>query len=280
MVNTNIVIEPGVKQKHYWKNIWNYRGLFYFLAWRDVLVRYKQTSVGIAWSVIKPLLTLLMMVFASWIFKVGVPSGVPRILFVYSATLPWLFFASTFTEVSSSMIGNVSLLTKVFFPRLIIPASTVIVCLLDFVISFTLLLVCMLLFRFNPGWRILCLPFFLSIAFLVSFGAGLWMASLNVKYRDFKFVVPFMVQFGIYISPVAFSSDLIQKSAVIPPVLKFIYTLNPMVGVIEGFRWCLLGGTTVIYMPGLISSIGFCILLFIIGLWYFRKTEKTFADII
>jgi lipopolysaccharide transport system permease protein len=243
-------------------------------------VRYKQTSIGVAWSVIKPLLTIATMAFANWVFKVNIPGGVPRILFVYSATLPWLFFASTFSEVSGSMIGNVNLLTKVYFPRLIVPASTVIVCLLDFAISLGILIVLMIFFQFNPGWRIVCLPLFLLLAFIAAMGVGLWMAALNVKYRDFKFVVPFIVQLGIYVSPVAFSSDLIQRSSIIPPALKFIYTLNPMVGVIDGFRWCLLGGDTNINFYGLAISTILSVLLFIIGLSYFRKTERTFADVI
>jgi lipopolysaccharide transport system permease protein len=178
------------------------------------------------------------------------------------------------------MIGNVNLLTKVYFPRLIVPASTVIVCLLDFVISLGILCVFMIFFRFNPGWRIFCLPVFLFLAFIVAMGAGLWMAALNVKYRDFKYVVPFIVQLGIYVCPIAFSSDLIQKSNIIPPALKFIYTLNPMVGVIDGFRWCLLGGTTNINLQGLLISVVLSLLLLIIGLSYFRKTERTFADVI
>lgn len=243
-------------------------------------MRYKQTYIGVFWSVIKPLLTIATMAFANWVFKVDIPGGVPRILFVYAATLPWLFFANTFSEVSGSMIGNVNLLTKVYFPRLIVPASTVIVCLLDFAISLGILIVIMICYRFDPGWRIICLPLFLSLAFVAAMGIGLLMAALNVKYRDFKFVVPFIVQLGIYVSPVAFSSDLIQKSTLIPPVLKFIYTLNPMVGVIDGFRWCLLGGSTSINFPGLLISLVLSILLFIIGLRYFRKTERTFADVI
>lgn len=220
------------------------------------------------------------MAFANWVFKVDIPGGVPRILFVYAATLPWLFFANTFSEVSGSMISNVNLLTKVYFPRLIVPTSTVIVCLLDFAISLALLIILMFFLQFNPGWRIICLPLFLSLAFLAAMGLGLWMAALNVKYRDFKFVVPFIVQLGIYVSPVAFSSDLIQKSTAIPSTLKFIYTLNPMVGVIDGFRWCLLGGNTTINFSGLLISVVLSLLLFVIGLRYFRKTERTFADVI
>lgn len=279
-MSTRLVIEPGIKQKRYWKNLWSYRGLFYFLAWRDVLVRYKQTSIGIAWSVVKPLLTIATMAFASWIFKVSVPGGVPRILFVYTATLPWLFFANTLSEVSNSMISNVNLLTKVYFPRLIVPSSTVIVCLLDFAISFGLLIIVMAIFQFNPGWRVLFLPLFLLLAFIAAMGLGLWMSALNVRYRDFKFVVPFLVQLGIYVSPVAFSSDLIQNSTLIPPFLKFIYTLNPMVGVIDGFRWCLLGGTVQINFQGLLISAILSLALLVLGLRYFRKTERTFADVI
>lgn len=242
-------------------------------------MRYKQTTIGVFWSVLKPLLTIAIMAFTSWVLKVGVPSGVPRILFIYSATLPWLFFAGTFSEVSSSMIGNTNLLTKVYFPRLIVPTSTVIVCLLDFAISLGILIVCMIFLQFNPGWRIFFLPAFLFLAFIAAMGAGLWMAALNVKYRDFKFVVPFIVQLGIYVTPILYSTDFIEKSN-IPSVLKFIYTLNPMVGVIDGFRWCLLGGATNINMQGLLISAVLSIILLIMGLGYFRKTERTFADVI
>ncbi len=279
-MDNRIVIEPGSKSKNYWSDLWKYRGLFYFLAWRDVLVRYKQTSIGIAWSVLRPLLTLAVMWFIGWLFGAAVPAGVPRVLMVCAATLPWQFFSGAFSEASNSLVANSNLLTKVYFPRLIIPASTVIVCLIDFFVSFIILIVLMAVCRFAPGWRICFLPVFLFIALVIAMGAGLLIAALNVKYRDFKYIVPFIVQFGVYVSPVAFSSDYIYGHVGIPASVKFIYSLNPMVGVIDGFRWCILGNSISIYRPGFILSIGLSFFFLILGIWYFRKMEKSFADVI
>jgi len=279
-VSNRIVIEPGAKSKHYWIDIWNYRGLFYFLAWRDVLVRYKQTAIGIAWSVIKPLFTILVMWFIGWLFKSQVPDGVPRVLLVSAATLPWQFFSGAFTDISNSLVGNSNLLSKVYFPRLIVPLSTMIVALIDFLISFALLLIIMCLLHFMPDWRILLLPLFLLLAIIITIGTGLFIAALNVKYRDFRIVVPFIVQLGLYASPVAFSSDYIYTSTRIPEFLKFIYSLNPMVGVIDGFRWCIIGNGSTIYFPGFILSVIISFFFLIMGIWYFRKTEHSFADVI
>ncbi len=280
MSNRRIVIEPGSENRNYWRDIWDYRGLFYFLAWRDILVRYKQTAIGVLWSVIRPVLTIFVMWFIGWLFNSSVPDGVPRILLVCTATLPWQFFASSFSETSNSLVANSNLLTKVYFPRLIVPASTVIVCLLDFLISFVILVILMIYYQYMPDFRMLLLPVFLLLALVTSMGIGIYIASLNVKYRDFKYVIPFIVQFGLYISPIAFSSSAIYNSVKIPLFLKYIYALNPMVGVIDGFRWCILGGQTAIYMPGFVVSVVISLLFLIIGVWYFRKTEKTFADII
>jgi lipopolysaccharide transport system permease protein len=279
-MQSRTIIEHGSKSKNYWSDLWNYRGLFYFLAWRDVLVRYKQTSIGIAWSILRPLLMVAVMWFFGWVFGSKVPSGVPRVLWVCAATLPWQFFSSAFSEASNSLVANSNLLTKVYFPRLIIPASTVIVCLIDFLISFAILIVLMIGFRFMPGIRILLLPLFLLLSLIIACGAGLFIAALNVKYRDFKYIVPFIVQFGIYISPLAFSSDFIYTHKSIPAFLKFIYSMNPMVGVIDGFRWCILGGDNQIYIPGFLLSIGISFFFLFLGIWYFRKTEKSFADVI
>lgn len=280
MSQYRIVLEPGAAERHYWRDLWNYRGLFGFLAWRDILVRYKQTAIGIAWSVIRPLLTLGVMAFIGWLFSSKVPGAVPRLLLVGAATLPWTFFSTSFSEASNSLIANSNLLTKVYFPRLIVPVSTVIVCLIDFFISFAILLVLMVIYRFTPDIKILLLPLFLLLALITSLGSGLLIAALNVKYRDFRYIVPFIVQFGLYISPVAFSSTDIYTSERIPQVLKFVYALNPMVGVIDGFRWCILGGQTALYMPGFLLSIGISLLLVLFGIRYFRKTEKGFADVI
>lgn len=275
-----IVIEPGTADRHYWRDLWGFRGLFYFLAWRDVLVRYKQTVIGVAWSVLRPLLTLAAMALIGWLFSSSVPSGVPRLLLVACATLPWTFFSSAFSESANSLIANSNLLTKVYFPRLIVPASTVIVCLIDFFISFAILLVLMIIYQFAPGPEILWLPLFLLLALVTALGSGLLIAALNVKYRDFRYIVPFIVQFGLYASPVAFSSVDIYASARIPEWVKLVYSLNPMVGVIDGFRWCILGGSAPLHMTGFALSVAISVVLLIVGIVYFRRTEKSFADVI
>jgi lipopolysaccharide transport system permease protein len=278
-MSTQTVIELGSKRKNYWRDIWNYRGLFYFLAWRDILVRYKQTAIGVTWSIVRPLLTIAVMWFFGYVLNSHVPEGVPRILLVCAATLPWQFFANTFSEASNSLIANSNLLTKVYFPRLIIPMSTVIVCLIDFLISFFILVILMFVCKYSPDWRIVLLPIFLILALVISFGSGLLIATLNVKYRDFKYIVPFIVQFGVYISPIAWGSDFVYGSKW-PDIVKFLYSLNPMVGVIDGFRWCILGGNINLYVPGFLISVGMSILFLIIGIWYFRKSERSFADVI
>jgi lipopolysaccharide transport system permease protein len=280
MSKYRIVIEPGFENSNYWKDLWKFKGLFYFLAWRDILVRYKQTAIGIMWSVLRPLLTIFVMWFIGWLFGSKVPDGVPRILMVCTATLPWQFFSSSFSEASNSLIVNSNLLTKVYFPRLIVPASTVIVCLIDFMISFVILLGFMLYYQYIPDIKLLLLPFFLLLAIITSLGTGLFISALNVKYRDFRYIIPFVVQFGLYISPVAFSSSDIYNSEKIPEIFKYLYSLNPMVSVIDGFRWCILGGNTEIYLPGFLMSIGISLLFLFFGVWYFRRTERTFADII
>jgi len=275
-----IVIEPDTEDSNYWRDLWNFRGLFYFLAWRDILVRYKQTVIGVMWSVAKPLLTIGVMWFIGWLFHSDVPTGVSRILLVCTATLPWQFFSSSFSEASNSLIANSNLLTKVYFPRLIVPASTVIVCLVDFFISFGILIIIMMFTHYTPDIKILMLPVFLLLAVITSMGTGLFIAALNVKYRDFRYLIPFIVQFGLYVSPIAFSSSMIYNHPTLPQAVKFIYSLNPMVGVIDGFRWSILGGDTTIYIPGFLMSIAISILFLFVGIWYFRRMEKSFADVI
>jgi lipopolysaccharide transport system permease protein len=270
----SLVIESGRAEQQYWKDLWRYRELFYFLAWRDILVRYKQTVIGMAWALIRPFLT--MVVFTVVFGKLAkLPSeGVPYPILVFAAMLPWQFFANSLSECSSSLISNANLLSKVYFPRLIIPTSAVVVSFIDFLVSGMILLGLMAWYNFVPTWRILTLPIFIAIAFAASMGAGLWLASLNVKYRDFRYIVPFIVQFGLYISPVGFSSSIV------PDQWRLIYSLNPLVGVIDGFRWAILGGTTSINILGFTLSLGLVCVLFISGIWYFRKVEKTFADVI
>ena len=280
MSNHRIVLEPGSADKHYWRDLWQFRGLFWFLAWRDILVRYKQTVIGVAWSVLRPLLTLTVMAFIGWLFESKVPNGVPRLLLVAAATLPWTFFSTAFSESANSLIANSNLLTKVYFPRLIVPASTIIVCLIDFLISFGILIVLMFFYRFTPDAHILLLPLFLLLALVTALGSGLFIAALNVKYRDFRYIVPFIVQFGLYISPIAFSSSDIYTSTRIPDAAKVLYSLNPMVGVIDGFRWCILGGDAPLYTQAFLLSVGISLLMLIFGIIYFRRTEKTFADVI
>ncbi|MEQ8222631.1 MAG: ABC transporter permease [Candidatus Eremiobacterota bacterium] len=269
-----IVIEAGRTEKEYWKDLWRYRELFYFLAWRDILVRYKQTAIGVAWSLIRPLLT--MIVFTVIFGKLAkLPSeGVPYAILVFAAMLPWQFFSNALSEASNSLITNSNLISKVYFPRLVIPTSSVIVSFVDFLISFAILLAIMVWYRFVPDWKIITLPLFIILAFGAAMGAGLWIATFNVKYRDFRYIVPFIVQFGLYISPVGFSSSIV------PEKWRLIYSLNPMVGVIDGFRWAILGRGVEIYWPGFIVSVSLVLILLWSGIWYFRKTEKVFADVI
>lgn len=271
---TTLVIEAGRTEKHYWLDLWRYRELFYFLAWRDILVRYKQTVIGIAWALIRPFLTML--VFTVVFGKLAkLPSeGVPYPILVFAAMLPWQFFSNALSEASNSLVGNANLISKVYFPRLIIPASSVITSFVDFLISGAILVGLMVWYQFVPGWRVLYLPVFIGIAFAAAMGAGLWLTALNVKYRDFRYIVPFIVQFGLYVSPVGFSSSIV------PGKWRLLYSLNPMVGVIDGFRWAILGGESKIYMPGFILSMVIVGALLITGIVYFRKTEKSFADVI
>lgn len=270
----DIVIQAGRPGAHYWKDLWLYRELFLFLAWRDVLVRYKQTVIGISWSIIRPLLTMIIFTFVFGKLAKLPSDNAPYPILVFSAMLPWQFFSNSLTESSGSLLTNANMLTKVYFPRLVIPASTVVVNLIDFLISFAILVLLMAWFRFVPSWHIITLPFFLLIAFMIASGFGLLFAALNVKYRDFRYIVPFLVQLGLYISPVGFSSSII------PEKWRLLYSLNPMVGVIDGFRWAILGGETQIYWPGFVLSISLTAFFSFVGLRYFRKTERAFADFI
>lgn len=266
-----IIIEPGRTEKNYWRDLWLFRELFYILAWRDIKVKYKQTFIGLAWSLLRPILTatIFTLVF-NRVAKLDAPENVPYILLVFAGMLPWTFFSNALAESSNSLITNTSLITKVYFPRMIIPISTVISGLLDFAITLIMLFVLMVFYQVSPSWQILLLPFFIFLAFVSALGLGLYITALNVKYRDFRYIIPFVVQFGLYITPVGFSSDVVS------PEWRLLYSINPMVGVVDGFRWSLLG--LPLYLPGVAMSIAVTIIFIVLGIWYFRKTERSFAD--
>jgi lipopolysaccharide transport system permease protein len=272
----NLIIEPGRTEKNYWADLYRYRELFYILSWRDLKVRYKQTVVGVLWAFLRPLLTMVVFTIVFGKLAKMQPEGdVPYAIMVFAAMLPWQFFSNALTEASNSLIGNANLLSKVYFPRLIVPASSVITSFVDFLISFVLLLVLMAYYQYMPTWKILFLPIYIALSFLTAFGLGLYLTALNVKYRDFRYIIPFIVQFGLYISPVGFSSS------VIPDKWKTLYYLNPMVSIIDGFRWCIIRDSTTdplsIYA---LFSVLMSVIILLIAIRQFRKMEKTFADLI
>lgn len=270
-----LVIEAGCTEAHYWRDLWRYRDLFYFLAWRDLLVRYKQTIFGVLWAVLRPLLTMIIFVV---VFSrvAGLPSdGIPYAILVLGGMLPWQFFASALAESSSSLINNANLITKIYFPRIILPASSVIVAMVDFAITLVLMAAVMAWYRYVPPARILLLPVFVVLALVAALGPGLIATALNVKYRDFRFVIPFLVQFGLYVSPVGFKSSVIEEK--LGPTARLVYSLNPMVGVIDGFRWCI-GAEGSLHVGALAISIATSLLLLWLGIRVFRGTEKSFAD--
>ena len=269
-----IVIEAGKQQSKYWKDLFHFRELFFFLAWRDVKVRYKQTALGLAWGIIRPLLTLVVFTFVFGTMAGLSSNGIPYPLLVCTGILPWNFFSTAFSEAGTSLISNSNLMTKIYFPRLIIPASTILVSLLDFLISLAILFILMAYYSFSPSIHIVFLPLLLLLVLICSLGSGFWIAALNVKYRDFRYVIPFIVQLGLYISPVGFNA------AIVPEKWRLLYYINPMAGIIEAFRWCLIGNFQPFYLNGFILSVFVSFLLLIIGIRYFRKTENSFADII
>lgn len=270
-----IVIEAGRSERHYWLDLWRYRELFRVLAWRDLSVRYKQTAIGVLWALIRPVLTVLVFtIIFGRIAKLPTDGNAPYALMVFAGILPWTFFSTSLSEASNSLINNERLITKVYFPRLIIPIATIGVAFVDFLIGFCILLALMGWYQFLPDWRIVILPAFVFLAFVASAGPALLITSLNVKYRDFRYIIPFIVQFGLYVSPVGFSSSIV------PAQWRLLYSLNPMVGVIDGFRWCLLRGQSGLYIPGILVGLAVTCIFLWVGLRQFRKTEKSFADII
>jgi lipopolysaccharide transport system permease protein len=271
---SQLVIESGRIERQYWRDLWRYRELFFFFTWRDLLVRYKQTVVGVSWSLIRPLLTMVVLTIVFG--KLGkMPAGkVPYPLLVFCGMLPWQFFAAAITECGNSLVTNSNMISKVYFPRLVITVSSVMTTLVDFLISAIFLVVLMIYFHYAPHATLLLLPLYVALMVAVSFGVGLWIASLMVQYRDFRFIVPFVVQFGLYISPVGF------QTGVIPMRFRLLYSLNPMVGIIDGFRWCILGPESRIYWPGLVIAVAEVVVFVASGIWYFRRTERIFADVI
>lgn len=272
-----LVIEAGRAEKHYWRDLWRYRDLFYFLAWRDLLVRYKQTVFGVLWAVLRPFLTMVIFVVVFGRIA-GLPSnGVPYAILVLGGMLPWQFFAAALSESSSSLITNASLITKIYFPRIILPASSVIVAMVDFAITLVMLAAVMAWYGYVPPARIVLLPVFVVLSLIAALGPGLIATALNVKYRDFRFVIPFIVQFGLYVSPVGFKSSVIEEK--LGATSRLLYSLNPMVGVIDGFRWCI-GAEPELHLPALVVSTMMSCALLWAGVRVFRNMEKGFADVI
>jgi lipopolysaccharide transport system permease protein len=271
---TEIILEAGRHDSHYWQDIWRYRELFRMLAWRDVAVRYKQTVIGTLWAIIRPLVT--MVVFTVIFGRIAhLPSnGAPYALMVFAGMLPWSLFSTALTDASSSLVNSANLISKIYFPRIIVPAAAVMVSLVDFLISLAILAVLMAAYRYGPSWTIVFLPVFIAMAFFASLGPSLWITALNVKYRDFRYVIPFIVQLGLYASPVGFSSS------VVPDQWRWLYSLNPMVGVIDGFRWCILGPGQGVDLISVATGAAVTAAFLAFGIYYFRRTERSFADLI
>jgi lipopolysaccharide transport system permease protein len=270
-----IIIEPNSSNYNYWKDLLYYKDLFFVLAWRDVAVKYKQTIIGFAWALIQPVLTMIVLTFAfSKIAKLPNEGDAPYTLMVLAGLLPWTFFSSSLTGASNSLISNSNLISKIYFPRIIMPTSAVVVCFVDFIIGFIILIFLMFWYNYYPGLQIFALPFFILLAFLASIGPGLFVTALNVKFRDFRYVIPFFVQFGLYISPIGYSSTII------PEKWKFLYSLNPMVCVIDGFRWSILNGQTKLDIESFLISLSVLLIFLFLGFRKFRNLEKEFADYI
>jgi lipopolysaccharide transport system permease protein len=273
--STHVVLEAGRADRQYWQDLWRYRELLLILAWRDVSVRYKQTTVGIAWAFIRPFLTTVVFtVVFGHIAKVPTDGAVPYALVVIGGLLPWTLFAAVLGDASNSVIANANLISKVYFPRLIVPLATVLVAVIDFAVSLSILALLMIWYGVEPGWQILLLPLFVVLALLASLGPAIWAAAIVVKYRDFRFVVPFVLQFGLYVSPVGF------PSSVVPERWRLLYNLNPMVGIIDGFRWCIVGGDSPVHWPGFVTSLAVMVFFLWLGIRTFRRIERGFADMI
>ena len=275
----DLILEAGRPPLDYWLDLWRYRELFLVLAARDISVRYKQTAIGIAWAFVQPFLTMLIMtVIFGRVAGLRSDGSAPYPIMVFAAVLPWMFFSTALASASQSMVGNANLVSKVYFPRLVVPASAVATSFVDLLVSCVVLAGMMAWFSVAPSWRILALPVFVVVAFLAVLGPGLLVTALNVRYRDFRYVIPFLVQVGLYVSPVGFSSSVVREK--LGDAWLLLYSLNPMVGVIDGFRWVILGHDSPLYLPGFLVSCLVIVALLLLGVWYFRRTERAFADII
>jgi lipopolysaccharide transport system permease protein len=268
-----LVIEAGRADRHYWRDLWRYRELLGFLAWRDIQIRYKQTVLGVAWAVIQPAVQTILLTFVFSKLAKMPDGGVPYPLLVLAGLLPWQLFSSAFSGAGNSLVGNAHLISKVYFPRLIVPLSALAVALVDLLILLAITLPVTVLYGVMPTWRLLMLPAFILLALLPALGAGLWITALTVKYRDFRFITPFLLQIGLFVTPVGYRTDML-------PNWRDMLALNPLTGVVNGFRWCLLGGDMDFYASGLIMSVLISAILLGTGLWYFRGTERQFADVI
>lgn len=268
-----IILEAGRSSGHYWRDLWRYRELAGFLAWRDIKVRYKQAALGVAWAVIQPAVQTILLTFVFGKLAKMPDGGVPYPLIVLTGLLPWQLFTGAFSGAGGSLVGNSHLISKVYFPRLLVPLSCLAVALLDFGVMLALALPCIFIFGVAPGWQLLLLPFFVLLTLLIAFGAGLWITALTVKFRDFRFITPFILQIGVFVTPVGYRTDFL-------PNWRDLLALNPLAGVVDGVRWCLLGGRSELYLPGLAVSCIVAVILLLSGIWYFRKTERQFADII
>lgn len=282
-----LILEPGRAAKNYWRDLFHYRELFLILAWRDVIVRYKQTSAGAAWALVQPLMSIIIMTVLFGKIA-GLPSegNAPYAIMVCAAMLPWQFFANALSLASQSVVNNANLISKIYFPRMIVPASSIVVSLVDFLVASSIMAGLMVWYHFWPTWRLIALPALVLLAIAAALGPGLILTALTVRYRDFRMIIPFVVQFGLYVCPVAYTSTVIHDKLlskfgeVLGEKLFLLYSLNPMVGVIDGFRWAILGSTRAFYWPGFLLSVGLTALLLVIGIYYFRKTERAFADVI
>jgi lipopolysaccharide transport system permease protein len=273
-MNNELVIRAGASERQYWRDLWRYRELLYFLAWRDILVRYKQTVAGIGWALLRPFVTMVVFTIVFGKFAKMPSGGVPYPILVFTALLPWQFFANALAESGASLVSNANLISKVYFPRMVVPASAVVTSFVDFLISIGFLVALMIWYQYLPDWKILCVPLFTLLAFAAAMGAGLWLGALTVRYRDFRIIAPFIIQFGFFISPVGYSSNNV------PDQWRLLYSLNPLAGIIDGFRWAVLGQPQQLYIPGIVSAIIVTAFLFWTGIAYFRRTEKSFADVI
>lgn len=271
--DTELTIEAGGSARNYWRDLWNYRELAGLLAWRDVKVRYKQAALGIAWAVIQPLAQTVLLTFVFGKLAKMPDGGVPYTLLVLTGLLPWQLFTSAFNGAGNSLVGNSHLISKVYFPRLVVPLAALAVALIDFAVMLVLALVLCAAFGVYPSWQLLALPLFVLLGLAIALGAGLWVTALTVKFRDFRFITPFILQIGLFVTPVGYRTDFL-------PNWRDLLALNPLGGVVDGVRWALLGGQTQLYLPALWSSIGLGALLLATGVWYFRRTERQFADII